>query len=253
MKGMWYNLEDRVAVVTGGTRGIGLELARTLLEQKAKVVICGRKKEGLDAAAAELRAGDSLVTIQAHIAKEEDVEKLFSEAVERFGVIDILINNVGMNLLTGSIVDTETNTWNKIIDSNLTGTFLCARTGAGIMKKAGRGRIVNISSIAGRKAAPGMGIYGIAKAGIEQLTRVLAYELAAFNIQVNAVAPTTVKTDFSKPFWSNEDIHREIVRGIPLGRIAEPEDVVHAVLFLCSDAARFITGQVLMVDGGSTA
>ncbi len=253
MKGMWYNLEDRVAVVTGGTRGIGLELARTLLEQKAKVVICGRKKEGLDAAAAELMAGDRLVTVQAHIAKEEDVEKLFSEAVERFGVIDILINNVGMNLLTGSIVDTETSTWNKIIDSNLTGTFLCARTGAGIMKKAGRGRIVNISSIAGRKAAPGMGIYGIAKAGMEQLTRVLAYELAAFNIQVNAVAPTTVKTDFSKPFWSNEDIHKEIVRAIPLGRIADPEDVVHAVLFLCSDAARFITGQVLMVDGGSTA
>ena len=129
--------------------------------------------------------------------------------------MDVLINNVGMNLLTGSVVDTEPATWTKIIESNLTGTFLCSRKAAMIMRGQKSGRIVSISSIAGRKAAPGMGIYGIAKAGIEMLTRVLAFELAQFNIQVNAVAPCMVKTDFSKPFWSNDDLRAQIEKGIP--------------------------------------
>lgn len=121
------------------------------------------------------------------------------------------------------------------------------------MQEQGGGKIVNISSVAGRKASPGMGIYGIAKAGIEMLTKVLAFELAQSNVLVNAVAPAMVRTDFSKPFWSNSEIHTQIVNAIPLGRIAEPIDVVHPVLFLSSDAANFITGQTIVVDGGSTA
>ncbi|HDP81180.1 MAG TPA: SDR family oxidoreductase [Spirochaetes bacterium] len=250
---MWYNLENKIAVVTGGSRGIGLELARELLAQKAKVAICGRKKENLDAAVSALGGGDNLLAVQAHVAKEEDVDNLFSAVMGKFGGVDILINNVGMNLLTGSVADTEPATWQKIIDSNLYGTYLCSRKAAGIMKERKSGKIVSVSSIAGRKAAPGLGIYGVAKAAIEQLTRVLAFELAAYNIQVNAVAPTTVRTDFSKPFWSNEAVLGEIVKSIPLGRIAEPEDVVHPVLFLCSGGASYITGQVVMADGGSTA
>ena len=248
-----YGLEGKVAVVTGGSRGIGLELARELLRQKARVVICGRKKEGLDAAVSELGGGDSLLAFPAHVAREEDVDALFGAAVGKFGKLDILINNVGMNLLTGSVVDTEPATWQKIIESNLTGTFLCSRKAGQVMKGQKAGKIVSISSVAGRKAAPGMGIYGVAKAGIEMLTRVLAFELAPFNIQVNAVAPAMVRTVFSKPFWSNKDIHEQIVKAIPLGRIAETGDVVHPVLFLCSGGSNYITGQVLMVDGGSTA
>lgn len=253
MSNVWYGLEEKVAVITGGSRGIGLELAKALVAQKAKVVICGRKKEGLEAAVAAIDGGDMVLAVPAHIAKEEDVNALFDAAVKTFGHVDILINNVGMNLLTGSVVDTEPATWNKIIESNLTGTFLCSRKAAMIMRERKRGRIVSISSIAGRKAAPGMGIYGIAKAGIEMLTKVLAFELAQFNIQVNAVAPAMVKTDFSKPFWSNDAIRVEIEKGIPMGRIAEVEDVIHPVLFLCSDKAEFITGQVLVVDGGTLA
>ncbi|HNU91460.1 MAG TPA: SDR family oxidoreductase [Spirochaetota bacterium] len=253
MSNVWYGLEEKVAVITGGSRGIGLELAKALVAQKAKVVVCGRKKEGLEAAVAAIDGGDRVLAVPAHIAKEEDVNALFDAAVKTFGHVDILINNVGMNLLTGSVVDTEPATWNKIIESNLTGTFLCSRKAAMIMRERKRGRIVSISSIAGRKAAPGMGIYGIAKAGIEMLTKVLAFELAQFNIQVNAVAPAMVKTDFSKPFWSNDAIRVEIEKGIPMGRIAEVEDVIHPVLFLCSDKAEFITGQVLVVDGGTLA
>jgi len=249
---IWYDLEGKAVVVTGGSRGIGLELARLLLEQKARVVICGRKQEGLDAATSELNAGENLLAIQAHIAKEDDVENLFNKTIESFGRLDVLINNVGMNIVT-AVVDADLSLWQKIIDSNLNGTFLCSRKAGKIMRDQEKGKIVNISSIAGRRAAPAMGIYGIAKAGIEMMTKVLALELAPFNIQVNAVAPSMVRTKFSQPFWSNKDLHDQIVKAIPLGRIAEPREVAHPALFLCSEASDFITGQTIMVDGGASA
>jgi 2-deoxy-D-gluconate 3-dehydrogenase len=247
-----YNLEDQVFVITGGSRGIGFEIARQLLGQKAKVVICGRKQEGLDLAAQELGADDNLFAVQAHVAKNEEIEALFDRTLERFGRLDGLINNVGMNLIT-TVVDADPGLWQKIIDSNLNGNFLCSRKAGQIMRDQQNGKIVNISSIAARRSAPAMGIYGIAKAAIEMLTKVLAQELAPFNIQVNAVAPCMVRTPFSEPFWSNEDLHEAIVKTIPLGRIAEPIDIAHPTLFLCSAGADFITGQTLMVDGGSSA
>ena len=251
MSDMNYNLQGRVFVVTGGSRGIGLELARHLLGQKARVVVCGRKQEGLDNAARDL-GNDNLVTVQAHIGKESDVDLLFKTVMDKFGTVDVLINNVGMNLMIPSVSDANPATWQKIIDTNLNGTFLCSRKAASVMKENKKGKIVNISSIAARLASPGMGIYGIAKAGVEMLTRVMAAELASYNIQVNAVAPCMVRTDFSKPFWSNKDIYSHLVSSIPMGRIAEPADIVHPVLFLASDGAGFITGQTITVDGGAT-
>lgn len=250
---LWFGLEDRVFLVTGGSRGIGLEIARELVEQKAKVAICGRKQENLDAAQNELQGGDSVLAVQAHVAKEEEIDRLFDTAVEKFGRIDVLVNNMGMNLFAGGLVDTETGMWNKIIESNLTGAFLCSRRAGKIMREQKSGKIVNITSVAGHKASPGLNVYGIAKAGIEMMTKNLASELAADNIQVNSVAPGMVRTDFSKPFWSNQEIHDAVVKDIPLGRIAEPEDVAKVVLFLASDAASFITGQTIMVDGGAMA
>lgn len=249
---MNYNLEGKVFVVTGGSRGIGLELARQLLEQQAKVAICGRKEEGLQAAAADLNAGDNLLCVQAHVARAEEVDNLFQQVVDRFGNIDGLINNVGMNIATG-LVDADPGLWNKIVDSNLNGTFLCSRKAGQIMREQNSGKIVSISSIASRRSAPFMGIYGVAKAAIEMMTKVLAQELAAFNIQVNAVAPCMVRTKFSEPFWSNAEIYEQIIKAIPMGRIAESIDVVHPTLFLCSEAANFITGQTILVDGGASA
>jgi NAD(P)-dependent dehydrogenase (short-subunit alcohol dehydrogenase family) len=248
-----YGLEDRVFVVTGGSRGIGLEIAKELVNQGAKVAICGRKQETLDAALAIINGKDRVITASAHIAKEADVEKMFNTVLAKFSRIDALINNVGMNLLTPSVADTELAIWQKIMDTNLNGTFLCSRKAAKIMQEQKKGKIVNVSSIAGRRASPAMGIYGIAKAGVEMLTKVLAAELAQFGIQVNTVAPSMVRTEFSKPFWSNDMIYEQIVKGIPMGRIADPMDVVHPVLFFASDAADFITGQTLLVDGGATA
>ncbi len=252
MSAISYGLSGKVVIVTGGSRGIGLELARRLLGEGAKVAICARKQEGLDKAAEELQGGENLLTVQAHIAREEEVDQLFEQTINCFGRLDILINNVGMNLLTPSLVNTESATWQKIIESNLSGTYYCSRAAARIMKEQGSGKIVSISSTAACRPAPGMGVYGIAKAGIEMLTKVLAAELAADNIQVNAVAPCMVKTGFSAPFWSNPDVHDEIIRTIPSGRLAETGDVVEPALFLCSAGADYITGQILAVDGGST-
>ncbi|MBW2336919.1 MAG: SDR family oxidoreductase [Deltaproteobacteria bacterium] len=252
MGNLSFNLKDKVFVVTGGSRGIGLEITKMLLDQKAKVAICGRKQEGLDAATAELNAGENLLAVPAHVARSEDVDGLFNRTLEVFGRVDGLINNVGMNIVTG-LVDADPGLWNKIIDSNLNGTFLCSRQAGQIMREQKKGKIVSISSIAGRRSAPFMGIYGVAKAGIEMMTKVMAQELAAFNVQVNAVAPGMVRTKFSEPFWSNSEIYEQIIKSIPLGRIAEPADVAWTVLFLCSEASDFITGQTLMVDGGASA
>ncbi|MBS3943737.1 MAG: SDR family oxidoreductase [Dethiobacter sp.] len=247
-----FGLEEKVFVVTGGSRGIGLELARQLLLQKARVVICGRKQEGLEAALADIDSGGDILAVAAHIAREEEVHNLFEQTMSSFGRVDALVNNAGMNLLTPSVISAGPASWQKIIDSNLTGTYLCSAAAAKIMKKQGGGKIVSITSIAGRQAAPGMGIYGVAKAGIEMLTKTLAAELAQDNIQVNAVAPGMVKTGFSKPFWSDREIYEQIVAKVPAGRLAEPLDVVYPVLFLCSAGAGFITGQTLCVDGGAT-
>lgn len=251
MSGISFGLEDKSVMVTGGSRGIGLEMAKMFLEQGARVTICGRKQEGLDAAVSLLDAGSRLLAVQAHAAKPEDVDRLFQRTMDSFGRIDVLINNVGMNLIT-TVVDADPFVWQKIIDSNLNAAFFCSRKAGQIMRSQKSGKIVSISSLAARRSAPAMGIYGIAKAGIEMMTRVLAQELAP-DVQVNAVSPGMVKTRFSQAFWSDSNLHDQIVRTIPMGRLAEPLDVVYPVLFLCSDAARFITGQVLMVDGGASA
>jgi len=247
-----YGLEGKVAVVTGGSRGIGLDLARSLLAQGAKVVICGRKPENLAAAVETLGGGGNLLAVPTHIAREAEVENLFDTAIGRFGSLDVLVNNVGMNLLTASVVDTDLAVWNKILEGNLTGAFLCSRKAARIMREKKRGKIVSISSLAGSRAAPGMGIYGIAKAGLEMLTKVLASELASSNIQVNAVAPGMVRTDFSKPFWSTPAFCEQIVKGIPAGRIAETADLLPIVLLLASPHSDYITGQTITVDGGAS-
>jgi len=246
-----YGLENKVALVTGGSRGIGLDLARRLLAEGARVVICARKPEGLEAAAQEL-GSENLLAVPCHVAQEEQVEGLYERIQEAHGRLDILVNNVGMNLLTPGLADTELALWQKIMDSNLTGSFLCARGAARLMRAQGGGKIINVSSTAAHRAAPPMGIYGIAKAAMEMMTKVLAAELAGENVQVNAVAPGMVKTGFSRPFWSNQDMHDQLTARIPAGRLAETGDVVEPVLFLASSAADYITGQTMVVDGGSS-
>lgn len=251
---MNMDLSGKVALVTGGSRGLGKDIALKMAESGAKVAICGRKQDSLDQTREEFsKKGFEIMTQSAHIAKSDQVANLFQSIDERFGRLDILVNNVGMNILTPAVAEVDEGLWDKIIESNLKGTFLVSREGIKLMKRVGGGKIVNISSIAARKAARGMGVYCVAKAGIEMLTRVLAIELAQDHINVNAVAPCMVKTRFSQPFWINGGLLKEIEKAIPLGRIAETGDVVGAVLFLSSNLSDFITGEIITVDGGAMA
>lgn len=254
MAGMDLDLTGRVALVTGGSRGLGKAIASAMAKKGANIVICGRKQENLDQAVAELRGqGAEVAAFAANVGRGEEMAALFEPIGERYGRLDILVNNAGMNILTPSVTAVEEALWDKIMATNLKGTFLASRGAVPLMRKTGKGKIINISSIAARKAAMGMGIYCVAKAGVEMLTRVLAVELARDHITVNAVAPGMVRTQFSRPFWGNDDLLRQMTATIPMGRIAEPDDVVGAVLFLASDLSDFVTGEVITVDGGSMA
>ena len=254
MSPMIMDLTGKVALVTGGSRGIGKVIALAMAEKGAEVAICGRKQDNLDKAADEFqRQGFQVMARTAHVGKAEQVASLFEAIRDRFGRLDILVNNVGMNILTPSVSEVEEGLWDKIIETNLKGPFLVSREAVKLMKERGRGKIINISSTAARKAARGMGVYGIAKAGLEMLTKVLAVELARDHIAVNAVAPSMVKTAFSQPLWGDKAILDDVKRLIPMGRIAEPEEVAGIVLFLASDLSTFITGEVIIVDGGSMA
>lgn len=247
-------LSGKVALVTGGSRGLGRDMALAMAEKGAQVAICGRKRENLDEAVQEFHSrGLEVMTQSANVGRSDEVKTLFNALGERFGRLDILINNVGTNILTPSVVEADEGLWDKIIQTSLKSAFLVSRQAVPMMKQGGGGKIVNISSIAARKATRGMGIYCVAKAGLEMLTKVLAVELAPDGITVNAVAPCMVKTKFSEPLWSNDGIYNEIIKTIPVGRIAETGDVVGAVLFLVSDLSEFVTGEVITVDGGSMA
>ena len=249
-----FDFTGKVALVTGGSRGLGEAIAAAFAERGAKVVVCGRKQENLDQAMERFRVKKlEVLGKTANVGDGQQVEEMLKMVEETFGRLDILVNNVGMNILTPSVAEADEKLWDKIVRTNLHGTFLVTKSGLRLMKKSGGGKIINISSIAARKASPGMGIYCVAKAGVDMLTRVLAVELAPNNIQVNGVAPCVVKTPFSEPFWSNEGLLNQITRTIPLGRIAETADVVGSVLFLASRFSDFVTGEVLTVDGGSTA
>lgn len=254
MDKMSLDLSGKVALVTGGSRGLGKAIAIAMARNGADVVICGRKQENLDGAVEDFsQAGLDVMTRVANVGKSDQVTGLFQAIEKRFGKLDILVNNVGMNILTPAVSEAEESLWDKTMETNLKGTYLASSRAVSLMKKTGRGKIINISSIAARRAARGMGIYCVAKAGVEMLTKVLAVELAKDHINVNAVAPSVVKTRFSQPFWSNEDLLNEIVKTIPMGRIAETDDVVGTVLFLASSLSDFITGEVIAVDGGAMA
>ena len=254
MAEMNVDFSGKTALVTGGSRGLGKAIAMAMAEKGAQMVICGRKQENLDQAAEEFgKRGADVMAQVANAGDAQQVAALFQAVSDRFGKLDILVNNVGMNILTPSLADVDEGLWNKILQTNLTGTFLMSSHAVKLMKKGGGGKIVNISSVAARKASRGMGVYCVAKAGVEMLTKVMAVELAPEKINVNAVAPGVVRTGFSQPFWSNESILKEITRTVPMGRIAETDDVVGAVLFLASGLSDYITGEIIIVDGGSMA
>jgi len=244
-----------VAVVTGGRRGIGKAIALALAEAGADIAVCGRVMEDgeLKAVAEEVqRLGRRSLAVKADITQKADVDSLVQRVVDEFGVIDILVNNAAMNI-RAPLLELREDGWDRIIDTDLKGYYLCSQAVGKQMVSQKRGNIINIASTAAMKAAPEMGAYCIAKAGVVMLTKVLALELAQYNIRVNAIAPYIVKTKFSQPLWSDPGMLKQIEAEIPLGRLAETGDIIGSVLFLASDASGYITGQTIIVDGGLSA
>jgi len=241
-----------VAVVTGGSRGIGQAIALGIARAGADVVVASRKLPDLEKVAEEIKGmGRKSLAVAAHIGRVEEIDNLVSKVKEEFGRIDILVNNAATNPAMDSALDVSERAWDSIMNLNLKGLFFLSQAVARAMKEQGGGRIVNIASIAG--ITPDiLPIYSISKAGVIMATKVMASEWAKYNIRVNTVAPGMTKTGFSEALWSNPDILQGAMFRIPMGRIAEPEEMVGAVIYLASDASSYVTGQVIAVDGGTT-
>jgi 3-oxoacyl-[acyl-carrier protein] reductase len=243
-------LKNRVAIVTGAARGIGKAIALTFLREGAKVAIIDLDKERLEILKKEInKENKEAMTIFCDITKSSEVNGMVDQVYKTLGRIDILVNNAGI-IRRGTIDTVTEEDWDRVIEVNLKGTFNCCKAVVETMKQQGYGKIINVSSIAGKMgditSAPG---YGPSKAGIDALTKTLARQLAPFGINVNAVSPHAIETEMSAQ-WS-EERRKEIIASIPLGRLGKPEDVAEAVLFLVSDEASFITGEILDVNGGA--
>jgi len=243
-------LKDRVAIVTGAARGIGKAISLIFVREGAKVALVDIEKERLETLKDEIKIkkGEALA-LSCDITKSHDVKEMVNQVRQKFGRIDILVNNAGI-IRRGTIETVTEEDWDRVIEVNLKGTFNCCKAVVEIMKQQGYGKIINVSSIAGKMgditSAPG---YGPSKAGVDSLTKTLARQLASYGINVNAVSPHAIETEMSAQ-WS-EQRRKEIIASIPLGRLGKPEDVAEAVLFLVSDEASFITGEILDVNGGA--
>ncbi|OLB98339.1 MAG: hypothetical protein AUI15_10800, partial [Actinobacteria bacterium 13_2_20CM_2_66_6] len=249
--GSLFDLSGRVALVTGASRGIGSAIAGTLAEHGAQVVLSSRKQADLDAEAERINTqyAERATPIAAHAGRPEDLERLVQQVMERFSRIDILVNNAGTNPYFGPVMGAELAAWDKTFEVNLRGVFVLTRLVYQASMEAHGGAIVNISSIGGLRPGLGLGVYNITKAGVIMLTRQLARELGG-NVRVNAVAPGLIKTRFAEALWGNQEILDRVLAQNPMGRIGVPEEVAAAVLFLASDAASYVNGEVLVVDGG---
>jgi dehydrogenase/reductase SDR family protein 4 len=235
-----FSLENKVALVTGGSRGIGRAIALTFAENGADVAISSRKLPELEKVAEEIKAtGRKALAISSHIAKAEESKNLVDKVKEEFGRIDILVNNAGTNPYMGPLIDAEEWAWDVVMNVNLKGPFLLSQMVARVMQEQGSGNIINIASTAGINPSA-LHMYSVSKAGVIMLTRVMAMEWGKDNIRVNAIAPGLIKTRFSEALW----------KGTPAeDRAAIPEDVAGAALYLASDASRFVSGATLVVSG----
>lgn len=245
----------KVALVTGGTSGIGKATAIAFAQEGAKVVVAGRReKEGLAVVEEIKKAGGTAHFVQADVAKEDDVKRLVNETVAKFGRLDIAFNNAGVEW-AGSITDSTEADYRRVFDINVWGVLASMKHEIPAMLKTGGGAIINTTSILGHVATPGAGIYNATKFAVEGLTKTAALEYATKGIRVNAVAPAATQTDMIDRFVGEgeTEYRKALVAKHPIGRLAQPEEMAGAVLYLASDAARYTTGISIPVDGGSLA
>ncbi len=243
-------LEGRVALVTGASRGIGLAIARRFVEEGASVAITSRDPERVARAADSLGRPEGVLGLAAHAGSPEDAGRVVEETLARFGGLDILVNNAATNPYFGPLVDIDEGRLRKTFEVNVQGALHHVAAAWRHAMREGGGVVINVASIGGIQPEPGIGWYNVSKAALIALTRQLAIELAP-GVRVNAVAPGLVRTEFARTLW--EDKEELLNATIPLGRIGEPDDVAGAVLALASDLSGWVTGQTLVVDGGTTS
>jgi NAD(P)-dependent dehydrogenase (short-subunit alcohol dehydrogenase family) len=249
-----FELQDKVAIVTGGGTGIGKAISQALAQSGAHVVICSRKIEHLEPTAAAIeRMGRQSLAVACDVRKEDQVSGVVEQTVGKFGRLDILVNNAGASFVC-PIEDVSLNGWNAIFGINVTGTFLFSKAACREMKKQSKGVIINIASIAGRDGAPMMAPYGAAKAAVINLTKALAVEFSQYHIRVNCIAPGLIITEaVQQQMGITPDSTQDRMARVPLGRWGNPEEIGWPVVFLASDASSYMTGETICVDGGPRA
>jgi dehydrogenase/reductase SDR family protein 4 len=247
-----FSLKGKVALVTGGSRGIGKAIAVGVARAGADVVLASRKLPDLEEVAKEINAlGRKSLAVATHVGRLDEINNLVSRVKDEFGKIDILVNNAATNPTMDQAIDIGERAWDSIMNLNLKGLFFLGQAAAQLMKEQGGGKIINVASIEG--ITPGiLPVYAISKAGVIMATKVMAQQWAKYGIRVNAIAPGLTRTRFSEALWSNPDILSAAMMMTPMARVAEPHEMVGAVVFLASDASSYVTGQVLAVDGGAT-
>lgn len=248
-----FDLQGKVAVITGASKGIGKSIAHLLGAAGAKLVISSRKQDAVDAVAEEFTRDNIEVTATAaHMGKPEDIEALIDKTIDKYGSVDILVNNAATNPVFGPVVDTDAKAFDKIMQVNVKAPFELCKQAYPSMKAHGGGSIINISSVGGLSPEHGLGIYSVSKAALISLTKVMAKEWGADGIRVNTICPGLIRTKFSEALWKNEKIFNMLMKMLPLSRMGESEEVASLALFLASDASSYCTGGVYTADGGFT-
>ncbi|MGB0495779.1 MAG: glucose 1-dehydrogenase [Kangiellaceae bacterium] len=248
-----FNLDGRTALITGASRGIGESVARLFAQQGAKVVIASRNQQALDELANKINndnKNENVIAMACHIGNSESVNELLNKVGQKFNKIDILVNNAATNPFFGELIDTPESMIEKTIDVNIKGYLQMSQLVAKVMKDNGGGSIINTASVNGVSAGPMQGIYSMTKATVISMTGAMAKEVAKYNIRVNAVLPGLTDTKFASALTKNDKMLNSILPLIPMARMAQPEEIAPAFLFLASDASSYITGINLPVDGG---
>ena len=251
---MGERLRDKVAIVTGASRGIGAAIAGHMAEEGAKVVLVSRKIEGLQAVADEIRGhGGEAIPIACHAGHASQRQEMLDQALKAYGKVDILVNNAATNPHFGPMLTIDDGAWDKTFEVNVKGYFGMIQLVAGhLQQRKAKGSIVNIASVVGQMAAPMQGVYAMTKAAVISMTRTLAMELGAAGIRVNAIAPGLIETKFAQMLVDNASIRKTIIDRTATGRIGQPQDIAGGAVFLASDESDYLTGDVMVIDGGWT-
>jgi len=247
-----FGLEGKVALINGGSRGIGEAIARDFAARGATVVVSSRKQEGVDAVAASIvEAGGKALGVACHTGKPEQIDALFERIQSEFGRLDVLVNNAATNVYFGPYMEAPEAAYDKTFEVNVKGYFLMSQRAGRMMAAQGSGSIINIASIEGLRPSQMMGIYSMTKAAVVMLTKVVAKELGGANVRCNCICPGLTETKFASVLLGTPEIYDYYIKAAPMGRHAQPEEIVGAAAYFASDASSYTTGAVLTCDGGT--